>query len=1786
MFKYSLKKLIFFLPFLGILLCLIFWRSFLTWGMEAYVKNLSLNELDGKFKADHVAFENGTWIFEHPQVEGRQTLAEGGKHFEAEKLAIKVIPHLGEYRLDVEVVVEKPVVHMQQTAVDFQERALGQLSILGILDVHGKVSMYQGSLNLYDVKPESLLKQTIFFQLNADCSTTLHGCLTASLDDPLLQKNCVVLSLAEIEHRHLAMDFNFDKVECTSLLGVASTFLPFLQGLTITEGVFKGKMALTIPEGGRPYAIGELTVHDLSFSMPELEMRGMIKEARIHLDENLDPRSKSVGEGQSLSMPRTIGHLELIQEGMLAFDREGLSFCEINNLKGAVYFQTQDGAKLAFDGKCQHHGQTSDLKVQGEARFASESDGSLDVNFCLNTDQEKAEARFVTRQLGTRLKFAEISFSNVGPAEFDILMAILTPHYPNSRQVHMAAGRIDASALAYMKGLRFTELKIEKIAAKDLQFNVNPWELTVKAGELSGDLAVNLDYDADKALDTLNADLLIKNGQVLFAAGDHDFCQLSDVQTQLTVRQGTILESIVEGEFAGLKGTINLNGLSPDGEIIKLNFTGKPRGLASIAPEPFRTGLKTQFVDDELLIKAGMRVGFDGIKVEGMIKVTDPSAEQPQVIEFGFDLNKASEKLWGKWPANNLIGKYWQSIGQEATLAYLPALASPTALFASQWFRNELGIAGLVVRDGWFQSQGLPLNKYLAPILFPDDPIKMGGKGDLEGAFDHTGMVTNYEFHNLTLENDNFLFAMKVYPHGTENDPANLLPGTHYIDFISGNSHGSFPIRNGTYLERNSGLYFQEIHALASLAEKKLQLNGLQARSAGLVFEGNLEADFTNPVKGTFAVDVNAHTIQGKFSDLKEFFSHFEKLKFFQKFPLEGELELRDEGLEIHMGFCPGKALDLRSMVKGRLKHGVIAALNSDISAKNLEMNFDYDQSEKTFNMTDINGTLVVGKDEHLDEYVLAGDQIFFSNLERSESEFDIWIGDTKRDIVRVVGKTYADEEEDAPGIVQFVFDKELTHFGDVHPTAFDLNLRNWTAIDNFHLELELSLNTLLHDLQSASRTGLFCLPPMLQTELNELKTAKGNFAVNLHYDAKSSTFGYHAIGENAEIGHYHYKKCALHGSKKNCTWSIDQLVLDNLTMATDLTRLATGWKIDFLGLRFGESLLVGLEGEYREGDNGFDAKVNLLEVNLSKLNEWPSMQQFVAGCQPVGHLRATGHMRCELDPSSSKGWRLDTFVNGSLRGWEFKGLHFQDAVNASFHFISDRGLTVGRLKTSLKNGLNGDPLGILDAEKIDYNIGKDELNIGNMHFNIPAENLKNTAEILQQSFPEAFNEKVVAVLSPLKQQGSLQGSFSMTKMPALLQLQVHLDEGIYRYLNHDHDVNNFVLKYDLKELKIITQYRFNHHLFWLMVKSKGPELASGILLFSDHHPEQPPPSPDRYPLRVDWKTLPQEGFQIYKALGHFAGLAVNLTHDPEVPFSDDALHLVGEVGVNPSIASALISEEFCDKVKKWQVEEGYRLNGRWRMGKHPANEAGRLHYHGRLEGYDFILKGYQFQRLSAHLHYAYDNIELRDVKIEDPAGFLRMEKADIYQSSEGDWIVHVPKVTIQSFRPSLLQEVGKGLSISPKPLVVRNLEIENLTGYCEDVDSFTGRGKLQFVNPPKKNLQNTILAIPAEILTMIGLDLTVLNPISGTIFYDINNSKVFLTKFKDVYSEGRLSKFHLSSASPSFVDFDGKLDVSIRMKQYNLFFKLAELFTVNIGGTLKKPTYSLQKQRSDKSAK
>ena len=144
---------------------------------------------------------------------------------------------------------------------------------------------------------------------------------------------------------------------------------------------------------------------------------------------------------------------------------------------------------------------------------------------------------------------------------------------------------------------------------------------------------------------------------------------------------------------------------------------------------------------------------------------------------------------------------------------------------------------------------------------------------------------------------------------------------------------------------------------------------------------------------------------------------------------------------------------------------------------------------------------------------------------------------------------------------------------------------------------------------------------------------------------------------------------------------------------------------------------------------------------------------------------------------------------------------------------------------------------------------------------------------------------------------------------------------------------------------------------------------------------------------------------------------------------------------------------------------------------------------------------------------------------------------------------------------------------------MVRRAEINELNGKLSDSRTWKAKGQFHFCNPLKKNILCPLFTIPSELILRLGLDPHVLNPVTGSIYFNLLERRLILTRFKDIYSEGRGSKFYLDThKGPSWVDLDGQLSVHIRMKQYNLIFKIAELFSVSIQGSYKKPKYTLQR--------
>lgn len=1719
----------------------------LSYSFEKYLIHFSKSALNSDLTHGGIISDREGWKVTTPRLETR---GEGaGLDFSAHSLSIKVVPRWLKREADLYVHLVGPQLEIDSQVSELSDLIIKALSPVGFIRFRPHVVVENGELRLQKKDGET---ESLYFTLDASREKELKGVLIASLDDPELATPHLKVQFSNPQKHHYRIEVEADEFKAPLFANSVRFFYPQAEVYEIEEGLITGRLTIDLLRDKQPLAFGDFTLKQIHFRNGPLALRGQIQNAQVHIEEN-----KNL-QGESETIPFSTGHIELTEGATLTFEKNATSFCTLEDLKGNLYFQTSEGARLNLTGICRHGNQISQMKVQGLARFRGNEGNALDMSLELqgvDSGASPAKARFISRDLGAKFKFAEITFAQIGPQEFEFLQFLLVPHLPQLAQTHLIKGKMDASVVAYLKGMQLSDFKIEKLRAENLDFTIDRWETTAHIDSLSGHLEVNL--ASVNPLETLNANLLIEGGECIFKG----VCDLTDLNTDLIIRKGVIQESTATAKFSGLEGILFLNGLDPEGEIVKIAFSGPIAGLSGLVPEKGSHVLQQKWSNDLISIKAGIKRIEKGIHIAGFFLLDN------QKIDWNFDLKRHQKG------SVDLADRLWQGVVKQLWQKSMGNLALHAAVNGGRQMNKEGLAGGFRVINGSFQTSQLVLEKYLSPFLFDDTSITLTGLGNFQGEFDQSAVAFNYQLDSAQYETDamKWQFGRAAQPQGSGEDIVEPIQGYHCFDLTTRRSFGQLDLKKGVFENTRLKLPYRAVEAKIVWADKQLSWKDVKTESCGLRFAGQIELDLRHPKPGFSTTTIAIQQITGTFSQVQKYFSHFDDFEFLKKLPLEGELALGEKGAHLTLEHTPGN-WEVNADLQGAFRNGHVLSHSPDMNIGELQFNFDYNQLSKSFLVKDIHAVLQIGEGE--ERYFLSGEKIHFTDCEKGQAEFDLWLGNQSRDIVRMAGKTVPTTQEDLSGALDLVIDKKLTHFGDVHPERFELTFKDWNHIDKLQIDFGLSLATMLFDVQTLSRTGLLFLPKNLIAELNSFRDGKGDFQVSIDYDAKTSLLNYKATASDVAVGEHRYQKCALQGKKKGATWAIDQLLLDDTSIAADLTRMTNSWKVNFMGLRIGQSLLVGLEGDYSDAEKVFEGKVNLFEVDLSKLKEWPSLVKFQGENNPKGHFRGTGQVHLESKLTGKRNWNLEFVLNGTVRDPQFRNLAFQDSQNISLHFVSDRGLTLRNIHTALKEGEGARVLGLLDVEKIDFDTSTDALSLERFHFNFPVENVFFTVQRLKESFPNAISEEWNRIVNRLKDSNNLEGTFDLKKSNEGAVVELSLPEGKYRFNDQWHEVNNFKLRYDWRELKLISQYRYHDHSFWVYLKTTPGNLSEGIAILADYHPELQKPIVGQQPLRIEWKNEPEKGFTIHQANGFLAGMEIHLAADPEHPADKEAIYLLGQMRFNPSRAGCLISQSFADTCKELVIQDGYSLKGLWRLGRNQT-----MRFSGVIEGQDFILKGYQLQNLSAKVHYEHPVMTVTNLRIVDNSGNVQIDQMNLVQEGNELWKMSIPKITVTNFKPSLLREFGDPPKIS-KPLLVRAFEIQNLTGWTGAPVTWTGKGSLQFANPPKKNLQNTILAIPAEILTLIGLDLTVLNPVSGTILFDVKEGKFVLTKFKDVYSEGRLSKFHLTHPKISTVDFEGNLDVQIRMKQYNLFFKLAELLTFNVNGTLLKPTYSLNKQR------
>ena len=1721
MLKIKPKWLLLFLVLLLIALSTLFWQPILSRAIEYSFKSYCQKCLQTTLSSTSLERQHHSLIFERPQLAGQ--LSPDDVYLQAQQLIVSYEPHFASREIDLEVTLVDPTINLERIAPAIRTLYKGMQDEWGFFKINHKIKIHNGVFDLNE-------SRKIHFVVDHDFIKDNRMHVEAHFNGLEDDNNSIQINFTKADPSQLLVDVECQALHCSLFKQAIEPMIPHMYDWEIGDGIINGKVTLSFVNGVRRSIDGNASLSQFSFAYNPLEVRGMIPEIHFCFSEKDHILSECMAS----------------EDIFLAFGNPDLPFLELTNLVGQVSFLTEDAAEVAFTGKCRHHNESFSLRLDGDSHLGDADQKFVNLNLVLSApEREDVAIKLLTQWLEEQCYAAEIELKNFGSDEFHLFQEIMEAHSPFIKTVKMNHGSFNALLFAPIENSKFQKLNLISLEGADLSLHYLPLNLVSEIDHVVGKF--NADLFAENVLSSLDGEITITNGVLRLEEEGFKSPIFTDVYTKLVLDQGLLRDSTLNGKFFGLTGDIHLNWFG-DEEIAAFNFQGDTKELIALFPEITKNSFQNHFQEDSIAFQAIIKGKEKHKMIEGTVQVNNQKISQSNTIKFGFDLDNAAN------------------------------------LLEANWVKKEWAIKKFSINNGWFIASQLPLEKFIAPVLYPEDEIQLTGFGDFFGTFSDKGIALNYNARDLSMENEDFSMEVKKVEGKTSGDGTELV-ARHAFDFSNGTSSGSMPVRNGSYFEKNSGLLFTDINGDFSFKDKHITSPQVDTFCNGIYFQAAIDLDHSPIGKGIFNVDIHTHVMKGKLSQLQHLFSHFHRPFFFLKLPLEANVGLRQEGGRLEFAFTPGNC-EFKSHIQGTLSDGTMHSENFDVNVEDLSVDFEYNHQANDLHFSEIQGTLLVGKPDRFEEYTIAGDHVRFTDYANNKSEFDVWIGDKKRDILRIVGKTEAPKDRKDGDYVEFFLNHDLTHFGDVYFNDFKLIFKDWADVDTFKMQLGFKLNTLLHDLQRFSRTGFFFLSRGLLKELNAIKSASGDFLVNMDYDRDRSFLNYRFSGENIAVDSHAFKTFLLKGQKVHHTWALEHFQLDNLTAAADILHTDDAFKINFLGLRYGECLLMGLEGDYLKGENALRTKINLLEANLEQMEEFPLFKPFTAKFAPKGIVRAQGQLKVNADPESNS-LKLDSLLTASTHAIELNGLKFQDASDIFFQYASDQGASFKNLKTALKSQQDDSILASLDIEKGNYTASDDAFSLEKMDFSIPSYKLGELADALKTVSEETSNAAFLDILRTIKRSGFVKGTLNVDFALPRYALRLALKEDRYTFFNKEHDLNNFVLEFDPCEFKLLTQYQYSQHPFWILLSSKSPTLDYGKLLISVTHPEQHNPSEDFSPLTCLWRNHPCTGHAIESIEGELCGLNAHLYRDPEMPLLNDRMNLVGEVALNMHHIRPLLPPELFAKVVEWEVGNGYLLNGRWILDG-GNKESHEITYEGKLEGQNFEFKGYRFHRLDSEVKYSLAGINMTNVMVHDSCGMLQTDIIQIEPKHDDFWTLACPSIRISDFRPSLLRNVNAVIDPSAKPLVFRNAEITDLWGYVGSSETFVGQGWLSFVNPHKKNFQNTIFAIPAEIVTRIGLDFTLLTPVIGTVFYEIAKNKVNFTKFKDVYSEGKNSKFYLpiNTNHQSSMDFNGNLHIQVRMKQYNVLFKIAELFTVSINGNIKKPTYSLQKQQKHEQAK
>lgn len=1493
-------------------------------------------------------------------------------------------------------------------------------------------------------------------------------------------------------------------VSCASLNALSQCLNKNFFPYKMVSGVLHGELKAIFCDKQRPYLEGELEIEQLRFYQDEPQLEGYIGNARLKLEKN------TIASDTDNQFSTMIGRLDILESASLAF-RSPFQEWKIHQVKGSLQLNPFQIVSIGLQGLMEHSNHFSNWNLEGKANLGAQLSPDLNLTLvCSSSDFQEhlGEAHLSLAQYSEQKKHVKIELKELMHTECDVLQALLAAYWPLFGKIQLEDGMLSAAMEGDLTSRGIEMLNIKQFQTSQLLIYLKPWNVHCCFKNIHGYSRVDL--AKENFWSSLDAEIHLEEGSLWSEKMSPQIC-LSNIQSDLLIHEGHIEHSLFTLQLAGLKGKMDVEW-GDQKQLLMFKLDGTGEDIAELLPSNLQEGLRENFYRDRVMILANVKRQSGQIESSGILHIQRANTDQMDLIHFGCEF------------------KDWRDC--------LTSKKIPT---------------------GWFYAKQLPLERFLSPFIFGKGLLQMSGEVELKGSFDDRYLTIKYDVDHLKIENEDLCIEAK---HLHSSVPGQLM-GSHEIDLKTYDYQGTLPIRQASYFEKNHHLLFEGVQGLATFKNQSIHIQSMEAYCKEIYFFGDLKLDYSDPKPGVFDVNIHCPIFSGKVSQTQSLLAHLNhSSSFLYQIPLEGEISAKGEGLKLNFSFAPKNYL-LEAELSAAMTHGFFSFEGSDMALKGIDMDIDYHHAKQLLELTEIQGVFLVGKPRHVEEYLLIGPHISFSHMPEWDIDLDISIKHDSYELLHVVGHT----KEGKEGVKIFDLNQDVSHLSCLYPHLWQLEFKDGFHIEKFECHSQFDIGRLLQDLQYFRQTGLFCFSPQFIHRLSQFLPLEGcGLLAFCQFPDQSCTYELKGSVASSNDGKQH--KGSLKGYKQDKKWVIDSLEWDDWIVYAELEPREEYWKIPFLGLNAGKSLLLGLEGDLNLSEGLLKGQLKFCETRLEQLGNYNQLRQLCSRWSPEGILKMTGDF--EWACFSSDGWKgikgclLVDVQQLTIRDYPLQVLNpFHVKFENETFYLHDLQAELFPQKSQAQVHLH----------QLEYEPLQDSLSFLQLGFQIPAEQLEMVAQKLEHHFSEIFHPSFKNLLISSKQHGELKGTCTIGRTDLGKHfLNLTLEDGLYTFKKREYDVKHLELKIVDHQLQFSAFSQLERFPFQMKIQTQWPACQFGYCSLISKGVSQP--------LAIQWENHPKQGAIIHSLQGEFGGCYFNLKNGSQ---NDEKTILEGQIAIDFNRLSPLLTAPTAEMIQELKLGSLYSLSGRFWMNPDLGETLlETVFFQGLLKSQEAVIKGYQVKNFEADLQYIPGRLDVKNLLIQDPAGSVKAANF-VAVLNQDHWDLFIPRLTVKNLRLSLLKDTELPMAqTNPKfrSLLIKRIDFQDFYGKLDELQTWQAKGSLHFLNPSRKNFFHPLFAIPAEIILRLGLDPQVLNPVTGTIYFNLEEERFYLTRFKDIYSEGRGSKFYLAqSPYPSWMDFNGNLFVQVRMKQYNLIFKIAELFTVSIQGNIKKPRYTLHKQ-------